>query len=68
MQLHKIESGVPQGSVLRPILYLLFTANLPSCVQSTTATYADDTAIITAHENPVTASELLQNDLDNVQK
>lgn len=63
-KLHEIYSGVPQGSVLGPILYLLYTADLPTNSQRTFATFADDTAIMAAHENPVMASRLLQGSLD----
>jgi hypothetical protein len=41
-----INTGVPQGSVLGPLHYLLYTADLPASPDSTIATYADDTAIL----------------------
>lgn len=66
-KLHEIHSGVPQGSVLGSILYLLYTADLPTNPQRTFVTYADDTAILAAHENPTVAFGLLQDSLDQVQ-
>uniref|UniRef100_A0A1B6KCY8 Reverse transcriptase domain-containing protein n=1 Tax=Graphocephala atropunctata TaxID=36148 RepID=A0A1B6KCY8_9HEMI len=62
----KIESGVPQGSVLGPVLYTIFTADLPVSPGVTVATFADDTALLVSHENPVTASQILQTSLNEL--
>lgn len=65
-QLHKITAGVPQGSVLGLVLYLLYTADLLNTNGITTATYADDTALLAAHENPIIALEILQKGIDEI--
>ncbi|CAH2207630.1 jg844, partial [Pararge aegeria aegeria] len=57
---YDINAGVPQGSVLGPVLYTLFTVDLPQSPGVTVATFADDTAILASHTNPVKASEILQ--------
>lgn len=66
-ELFPINSGVPQGSVLGPVLYTLFTSDLPEGQHTTTATFADDTAILSVHKDPDTASRTLQNELMNIE-
>ena len=46
--------GVPQGSVLGPLLFLLYINDIFDCVHSTTFChlYADDTVIIQSAKNP----------------
>ena len=44
--LHEIFSGVSQGSVLGPILYIIFIADLPLSANTHTATFADDTVVM----------------------
>ncbi|GBP60527.1 RNA-directed DNA polymerase from mobile element jockey [Eumeta japonica] len=58
--LQKINSGVPQGSLLGPVLYLIFTADIPTHEETITATYADDTALLSVDKDPSTASAKLQ--------
>ena len=60
--------GVPQASVLGPTLYQIYTADLSVNENVLVATFADDTAFLASHENPVEASWFLQEALDKTAK
>lgn len=59
-QIYNVEAGVPQGSVLGPVLYTIFTADMPIAENVLVATYADDTAILASSASPTTASNNVQ--------
>lgn len=67
-ELYPIKSGVPQGSILSPTLYLLFTADFPTNIHSFTATFADDKAVLVKHKDPTVAATLLQLNLYEVEQ
>lgn len=65
-ELMKIEAGVPQGSVLGPTLYLLFTRDIPLDNNAMIATFADDTSILVSDKCVVKATEKLQNAVNRI--
>jgi hypothetical protein len=55
-------TGIPQGSVLGPILFVLYTNDLPDAVESEAYLFADDTNIFRSI-NSIDDQQILQNDL-----
>ncbi|KAL4104827.1 hypothetical protein QTP88_020103 [Uroleucon formosanum] len=65
--IHPIRAGVPQGSILAPTLFNIYTADLPQSNNTNLATFADDTAIISSSPNLDSAINNLQDHLTNLQ-
>lgn len=64
----KIEAGVPQGSVLGPTLYLLYTSDIPHPNDCIMATFADDTCILASGNDEIESSTKLQRSVDIIAK
>ena len=50
-QLRDVTCGVPQGSILEPLLFLLYINNLPTALQTTPRLFADDTALLISNSS-----------------
>ncbi|XP_057299399.1 uncharacterized protein LOC130630019 [Hydractinia symbiolongicarpus] len=65
--LMSVTCGVPQGSILGPLLFLVYFNDLNECLKnSIDIEFADDTVIYIAGANKCIIENLLNNDLKNV--
>ena len=65
----QLKCGVPQGSKLGPILYLLYANDLLNSLKSSEYfAYADDNAILVTHSNIKSAVNIMQSEFNIVVK
>ena len=62
-----VVSGVPQGTVLGPLLFLLYINDLTECISSSCSLFADDCLLYRIVESDEDC-RILQHDLSNVEK
>ena len=60
-------SGISQGSVLGPILFIIYVNDLPGVVESLTMLFADDTKLYRP-VNDIEDREKLQGDINSLMR
>ena len=62
----QVQQGVPQGSILGPLFYIIYANDIPENMKSNIALYADDTVLYTSSRNGNKVKDTLQEDMDTL--
>ena len=63
-----ITYGVPQGSILGPLLFLCYVNDMPNSVDCLMLQYADDSALICSDKDPEKIGRILRTNLESCNK
>ena len=58
--------GVPQGSILGPLLFLIYVNDMPEAVNSDLFLYADNSCLMFQHKDVEEIEKVVNNDFENI--
>ena len=61
-----VKAGVPQGSRLGPLLFILYIEDIKEDLECEVLIYADDTTLLAVGKNPVETANMLNRDLEKI--
>ena len=62
----KISCGVPQGSILGPLLFLIYVNDISKAVKPYLLLYADDSCLMYQHKGIAIIEKILNEDFENI--
>ena len=61
-----INAGVSQGSILHPLLFLLFINDIVTDIKASITLFADDTSLYVTVDTPQNAADIINRDLEKI--